>query len=202
MGVVPILEIRKSWFGGLVIRDKNSQSKKRSKISLSLDYPILEEIRKDAETQGISINASINTILTKYAIFYRYSEEHESIVILDSIVPDYLDMIDEKEFLKLLNQFAIEIMPAIFRQNDILMSLDNVIKYCFQNIALWAGMYTSFRHFKDSSQKLHLVFEHKYGAKWSRIIGDSFCYFIETMLSYPTKLQILQNSVIIKVETE
>jgi hypothetical protein len=179
----------------------NNEKNKKSKITLSLDPFVLEELKNESKSQGISVNAKINNVLTKYSFFYRYSEEQESLVMLDSVVLEYLEMIDEKEFLKILNQFTVEMLPAIFRQHNIELSLDNVIKHCFQQIALWAGMYRSFRYSEGNAGSLNLVFEHKYGIKWSRIIGNGFCNFIETLLNYPTKLQTFQNSFVIKVET-
>ena len=53
---------------------KSKESKKLT-VTFAIDEKILNELRNDAEFNGISLNSKINNILTKYVTFYKHAEE-------------------------------------------------------------------------------------------------------------------------------
>jgi hypothetical protein len=44
-----------------------------------------------------------------------------------------------------------------------------------------------------------LVFEHKFGIKWSRVIAESLSDLIQTILHYPTEKKEMPATVVIRV---
>jgi hypothetical protein len=77
----------------------------------------------------------------------------------------------------LIDEVCGDDIMSIFEQNGI-PTIDNLIKYCFERISLWAGAYNVFRYHTEGSGKIELVFEHKFGIKWSRILGSGFSKLI------------------------
>ena len=171
----------------------------RVNLTLSIDQNVIDEIKRDSERQGLSVNAKVNTIMTKYVSFYRLIEEQECSIIPSKLWGQMVDAIEEEKLLNLLNGEGVGAIYSIFLNNNIPMTLDNFIKYCFQEICLWSGMYSSFRVFNESGQ-VTLVFEHKYGPKWSRLISNTFTMMIRTMLNRKAESQVLPNTVKIIIQ--
>jgi len=177
--------------------DKKSNNK--TNLTLSVDHAILDEIKKDSERQGLSINAKVSSVLNKYVLFYRIIEDQECSVIPSRLWGPMVQMVDEEKMLDLINNEGIGAIYSIFLNNNVPMTLDTFIKHCFEEICLWSGLYHSFRMFREGGQ-LILVFEHKYGIKWSRIIGNAFTNMIRIMLNHRADSQVLPNTVRITVQ--
>ena len=171
----------------------------RTNITLSLDSHVLREIRKNADSQNTSINALINDVLSKHVLFYRYTTEQKSVVIPSKFYSSMVKTMNEQKQIELMKKLYLEIIPAIFTHNDISFTSDNLIKFCFEGIGLWAGMYNTFSHHVDANGDLCLVFEHSYGIKWSRIIAKSISHFVENVLVCTTEQEIMPNIALIKI---
>ena len=185
-----------------VSHDKSNKSNPvksvKSNLTLSIDNHLLEEIKKDTERQGISVNSKVNSILAKYVSFYRITEEMECSIIPSKLWILMLDLMDEEKLLNILNTEGISALYSIFLNNNIPLTLENFIKHCCQEIFLWSGMYSSFRRF-DGSKEFTLIFEHKYGIKWSRILSTNFTNFLRIVLDRKAESQILPNTVRITI---
>ncbi|MBI1828770.1 MAG: hypothetical protein HY222_06155 [Thaumarchaeota archaeon] len=144
----------------------------KSNITLSVDSPILKELQNDSKIAGVSTNSKINSILTKHVLFYRYAELQEMMIIPPKIFAAMFEVVDEGKMVDLLNHVAIDTMPSVFAHNNIVPTIDNLIKYCFEGIFLWGGMCSSFRHYVNEQGYRCLVLEHKYGIKWSTKIFE------------------------------
>lgn len=172
---------------------------KKSNVSLSLDAHLLEDLRIESDQLGISLNSKINIILEKYALFYSETEKQKSMVMPAETFVEVLAMISEGEVVKLIETLLTEIIPSFFDDGPFIeeYTLDDVIKLWFEQVALWLGLYSSFKHYKDMEGHLFLAFEHKFGMKWSRILQTAFCSFVENRLKLPVNSRIRDNSVII-----
>lgn len=179
-------------------RDNNNKHNKTN-LTLSIDQNVLDEIKKDSDRQGLSVNAKVNSIMTKYVSFYRLVEELECTIIPSKLWGPMVDNVEEEKLFNLFNNEGVGAIYSIFLNNNVPMTLDNFIKYCFQEICLWAGMYSSFRVFKENGQ-ITLLFEHKYGPKWSKLLGNTFTTLIKIMLNHKAESQVLPNTVRITVQ--
>lgn len=153
----------------------------------------------EAGSEGVSINAEINEILTRYVLFLRHSEEHESMVIPQKIFSSLIGLVDEQKWIEMLNRFSVEMMPLIFMRNGNLMDLRYFMEHGFGKILIWTGMYSKFTHYVDSSGHLCLVFEHHYGLKWSRILAATFSNFLEKILHIPSHPEALPAGVVVRI---
>jgi hypothetical protein len=175
-------------------KSDNKQKNNKSNLTISVNNDVLIQIKNDADLHGLSINAKVNSILAKYVSFYRIAEDMESSVIPAKIWTLMVDLMDEAKLLDILNNEGIGTFYSIFLNNSIPLTTENFIKYCCQEIFLWSGMYSSIRQF-ESSRDITLVFEHKFGIKWSRVMASAFSNIIKILLNHSTETQILPNTV-------
>lgn len=167
----------------------------KSNITLSIGNTIFDEIKKDAEFQGMSINSKVNQILAKHVLFYRLVEENESSIISSSIWDSIIELIDEEKIKKIMNEEGMSHIYSMFVNNNIPVSIDNFVKYSLSEIGIWSGMYSSFREFKEKNGNRVLIFDHRFGIKWSRVLEQIFSNTIRTMLNLPTETEILPTTV-------
>ena len=170
---------------------------KKTNITLAVDSSVVEELKKDAELFGVSLNAKIGTILSKHVVFYRHTEKQECSIIPSTVWGTIVDLVEEEKLSKILEQETSSLY-AILLHNNIPMTLESCIKYCFEGICLWSGMYCSFRTYKEDS-KIAMVFEHKFGIKWSKALGVAFSNLIAMMHPWQVEFEAYTNTLKITV---
>lgn len=177
------------------------QRQQKTTVSVSIDSNILDEIKAEAESKHVSLNATINRILSKHAIFYRHAEEQQSTVLTNKNFRLFVDCIDEKALLDSFNENSSDLIPTIFNQRNIPLTLDNIIEYCYKGIGLFAGTFHDFSYYKDKEDNhLCLLFRHNCGIKWSRVLAAGIAYQIESTLGYHViPVSILISSVLLKI---
>lgn len=179
------------------------KSNDKSNITISTDSKIFEEIKKDAEIQGISLNAKINAILTKYIAFYRYVEESEGVIFPHNFLKEITKLTDEDKLIKVLYETGgMETVPAILAHNNIPITLDSLIKNLFEGISLWAGAYSKCRNYTDKQGCRCIVFEHDFGVKYSRVLGQVLANFITNTIGYHVSVKALPITIILRIENK
>lgn len=171
----------------------------KSNITLAIDKHLLAEVKRLSKSKNASINATIAEIIMKHVLFYDMASKMEYIVISPLIHSELLEAVDEKRLTKTVHQAFDTMLMSIFTHNDIDLTLNNSIKYFFEGIALWSGLYTIFKHHTDKEGCMCLVFEHKYGIKWSRILASLFLCLIEDILHLRADQKVLANTLVIRI---
>ncbi|MDE1832744.1 MAG: hypothetical protein KGI02_10330 [Thaumarchaeota archaeon] len=172
----------------------------KSNVTLSIDTAIFNEIKKDSKNQTISVNTKINTILAKHVLFYKHLEDQEGASIPRKYFEAFIELLDENKHIELLTNVSVETMQAVYVHDNIPFTLDGLIKHHFEKVALWAGAYRRFRHYVDEEGYTCLVFDHKLGIKWSRILGASICNMIREMANQTSTFKVLSTAVLVKVD--
>lgn len=165
---------------------------KKTNVTLSVDSQIVEELKKDADLFGISLNTRISGILSKHVTFYRHTERQECSIIPSTIWGTIVEIVDEEKLGKILEQ-KIDSLYTILLHNNKPLTLQGCIKYCFEGICLWSGMYCSVRTFEEKSVT-SVIFEHKFGLKWSKALGDAFVRLISMMHPRPARFEAYSNT--------
>ena len=173
---------------------------KKANLTLAVDASIVEELRKDAGLFGISLNAKVNTILSKHMTFYRHTEKQECSIIPSVVWGAIVEAVEEEKLGQILEQ-EISSLYTILLHNNTPMTLQSCIKCCFEGICMWSGMYCSVRTFEEKSRTI-IVFEHKYGIKWSKALGEAFVKLISMMHPRPAKFEAYSNTLKFIVPTE
>lgn len=177
---------------------KASQRKKPN-ITIISDAKTLNELKKWADSKGLSMNALINEVLTKNIFFYRYVSEHECMIIPSTIYSDMIYTLPEKTLVDLVSRTISEMVQSIFAHNNISYTMDNMVKFYFESVGLWSGLYNIFKRYSDMGST-SLVFEHKYGIKWSKIIAQSISNLMKETLNLSSEHRILPSTVILQVD--
>src|SRR5919202_1104315 len=81
-------------------KDIERRSNKKSTITLAIDENTLGYIKKEAESEGLSINSKINYVLRKYALFYKYTEVEQPVIIPSKTFSFLLEEIDEQKMVE------------------------------------------------------------------------------------------------------
>ena len=170
----------------------------RSNLTLSVNADSIEKMKRLAKSQGVSINTKINDILTKHVYFYRITEQMDSSIIPRNIWQSILELIDEEDFKKILSGEGIASLYSIFVNNNISLTLENLVEHLCEKIGIWCGLYSAFYNILENDS-ITLLFEHNRGLKWSKILENAFNNIIQIMLHLPTKSEATPNYVRIRV---
>lgn len=179
----------------------SEKRKKNSKVTVNLliDENIIDVLKNDAKSKGTSLNARINGILTKYINFFQRAEEFEACIITSRQFAAFLEMMDEDKTAEIMKIEGTEAQIANFHHHSIPITLDSVLEVTFANLALNPGVITKFSQYEDEEGYKCLVFDHKYGMKWSRIIWKVFSYMLEQMAHVHSSLTLLPNTVLMRI---
>jgi hypothetical protein len=184
------------------MKENSSSSKgstKRTTINLFVDSDILEDIRKEALSDGVSLNAKVNDILTSYSLLYKYNKEQDAVFITGKTHRFFLDSIDENKLIDHYIEVTSDLAASMLIERNVPFTLDNFIRYIIEGVAKNSGSYKKFAHFKDEDGHTCLLFRHNFGDKWSKILGTGMCNLLEYLVKCHTNLRLLSNSALIKI---
>lgn len=177
----------------------NLKSNTKSNVTISTDKKIFDEIKKNAKNKGQSVNALLNNVITKYVLLYGPVEEQDGIILPHKFFSGLLEYIPDDNLVKLLYGEGFEVVRSIFVQGGISLTMDNLIKYMFEGIALWAGTYYKFRKYYDDDGWLCLAFEHRYGIKFSKALGLAFSDIIKNILNHNAEHKVTSSTILVRV---
>jgi hypothetical protein len=163
----------------------SAKSNKKSNITLSIDTEILNMVKNAAESEGLSVNSKINSVLWKYTTFYKYVEQDSSLIIPSRSVPFFIENIDEGKWIEEYSSMLEEIVPFFFLELKTAQTLENTLKVVFDRLLVYGGSYIGYSCQSDEDGNMNLVFRHKYGIKWSRILSAVYTRFIRKTLNRP-----------------
>lgn len=111
-----------------------------------------------------------------------------------------LEIIDKKIIVDIMEQRETTTVISYFSHNNIPFTIDNIIKHCFEGIALWTGCYSSFNHYKTENGDICLIFDHKFNKKWSEILAEVYSDMIERTVNQKTTSVIDANTLVLRVK--
>ena len=176
---------------------------KKSNITLAIDTEIVDMLKGMAESEGLSINSKINSILWKYIIFYKYVDQDNSLVVPSRSVNFFLENIPEEKWIQEYSDTLDEIVPYFFLELKITQTLESTLKVVFDRLLLYGGSYNGYSCHPDNNGNLNLVFRHEYNIKWSRILSATYSRFVERTLGYSAyPLNVSEKWFAIKISSE
>lgn len=171
----------------------------KTNITISVDGQIGDEIRQYAEKQGLSTNSLVNKILKDYVMFGKYFQDHIPVVIAPPIFSHLLGEVDEKVWIKSWEIALGQVTPEVFAMHNLEPTLDNLVRYLLGDIGSRVGIFDKFTFHEDDSKNYKLVMVHKYGIKWSRVLGISFSNMF--LKAFPVKVttQVSANTLTMEI---
>ena len=181
----------------------SSAKNKKSNVTLALDAEILEVLKNISESEGLSINSKINSILWKYITFNKYVEQDCSLVIPSRSVNFFIENIEEEKWIQEYSETLEEVVPFFFLELKTVQTLENTLKVVFDRLLLYGGSYKGYSSHVDNNGNLNLVFRHEYNIKWSRILSAVYARFIEKTLGHAAHtINVSETWFAIKISSE
>lgn len=178
-------------------KDANKSSSKKTTVNLFIDSLVLNELKDDSGSRGLSLNANINRVLMKYISFYRRAEDLQCVFFTGKDFRFVIDNIDESKLLDNFVQNLTDLIPSSLNERGIPTTLENLIKFEYSRMALDAGIVHKFSTFRNERGLFCLMFQHSHGIKWSRILAKGYTQQIDLVLNLRTEYNITPTTVVI-----
>ena len=111
----------------------------------------------------------------------------------------FLEMLDANKTIEIMENDGVAAIVAHLKHYKLPLTKDILIKIAFENIAIFTGMCSNFRQYVDDQGYRHLILDHEYNMKWSRIASKVLSDLISVTLHIPTEVSILPNTFEIKI---
>ena len=177
-----------------MIKNK-SNSKKTVLKTMRIPASINTLLEKDADSKGVSVNALLSMIMTKYAEWDRYIERFGGITIKPQALKEILEAVDEDKLVEIAkrsgSRFPREFVLFWFKRAN----LDNYL----ESLKL-AFKYKGYAHYEleTDGSEYTIILVHDLGEKWSNFLR----YVVEAGMNSITgivpKFEVNQDSLIVR----
>jgi hypothetical protein len=110
-----------------------------------------------------------------------------------------VDKIDENDLLEDFKINSIDLILTIFIEQNISITLQNLIKFCFESIGMHAGFWHSFSHYTDQEGHECLLFRHNYWIKWSKVLSKGILHLLNVQFGFHAETTLFSSRVMIKI---
>jgi hypothetical protein len=175
-------------------RNKSNSKKTVLKTMRISDY-INTLLEKDADSKGISVNALISMIMTKYAEWDRYIERFGGITIKPQAFKEILEVVDEAKLIEIAkrsgSRFPKEFVLFWFKKANLETYLET-LKLAFK----YKG-YARYELETDGSEYT-IILIHDLGEKWTIFLRYVVEAGINTMTGIVPKFEVNHDSLIVR----
>jgi len=171
---------------------------KKTTITFSLDKNLIDEIESEASSQGISVNARLNNILTQFFNFQKIVQEYGEQIVPKKSFQFYIDMIDEEDHVKHLEESIYEIIRVLIYQQNLPLTIKNIIDVFLKNGAITSGAFNSVQNLTDHNGNLIILVKHSYNLKWSRCCSKTLKNLFFNLFNFNVEYEVFSNSFILK----
>jgi hypothetical protein len=173
---------------------------KKATVNLFIDSYILEELRRDAKERETSLNSRINSILRRYLEFYKRAEEVDDTCIIPKKYLQFaIDNISEEDNIKQVAEMHRIWVPAFLHDLNVPLTIENFVEYAARRVGINSRTIDNVTFHLDVDRNRILVFTHRFGLKWSRVLSSSLAIFIEEIFHYRTERSVYPGSFVIKI---
>jgi hypothetical protein len=179
----------------MVLPKNASKSKKTVLKTMRISDYINTVLEEDADSKGISVNALISMIMTKYAEWDRYIERFGGITIKAQALKEILGEVDDDKLVAIAkrsgSRFPKEFVLFLFKKTSLdtyLQSLKLVCKY---------KGYARYELETDGSDYT-IILIHDVGEKWSNFLRYVVEAGMESITGIVPKFEVNSDSLIVK----
>ena len=172
---------------------KQKTTTRTLRISGDLD----DLLERDAEDKGVSTNSLVNSKLTKYAEWDRYTEKVGFISLPRDGFKLIINSVDEQEIKKLAEEVGSrqpqELLMFWFKKMTLDAVLEGLSLYCrYGGIAKY--------EIETSGGEYTLVLHHGINKKWSTFLGYLLTQGMKDMLNLFPKFEVTEYSVVCRFQ--
>lgn len=179
--------------------ESNKSKSQRTTVNLFIDNAVVNELKLEAETKGMSLNSHVNSVLSNYVSFYRRAKDLHGVFMTGNDFRKVLENLDEGIMAEQFKSNLTDLIPAALTERKILLTLQNLMEFEYKQMAVNAGIIYKFTSYHNEDGLLCLLFQHHFGIKWSRILSKGYAYQIETLFGMPTKSTLTHGNVKITI---
>lgn len=172
-----------------------AREKKTALRTIRLTRELDGLLQKDAENTGISVNALVYKIMTKYAEWDRYIEKFGFVSIANTTFKSILDEVDDKRLENIAQDLGRKMPKAVtlfwFKKLD----LDTFLK-TLSLFEKYSGLQRMEVDFAERNCCV-LTFHHNLGNKWSVFMEHFFGQAVKVVFGTLPKSEIAENLVVL-----
>ncbi len=163
--------------------------------SIRISEGLEELLRSDAGAKGLSVNALISAILTKYAEWDRYTEKFGFVTITRHGHRGLIEALDDESLERVAREMGAqnprEMTLFWFKK----LGLDAFLAY----LSL-VGRYAKWIEFEvqREDRNVTVLFQHELGPRHSKFVGIFMDQAVREVVGVVPKCQIGRNSVVLK----
>lgn len=140
-----------------------NQKKKTDTMSFRLDSEILDKIRKESESQGISLNVLANKIFSRYVDWDMFEPKVGMVPIAKPIVSALFEKLSEQETVELAKQIGQSIVSDIATFMKGSMDIDSFVSWFVTRMKISDF---EINHTVKNSKHTYII-KHDLGYNWS-----------------------------------
>jgi hypothetical protein len=141
----------------------SEQKKKTETMSFRLDGHILDKLRKESESQGISLNVLANKIFTRYVEWDMFEPKVGMVPIAKPIVSALFQRLTEQETIELANKIGRSIVSDIATFMKGSMDMDSFVSWFVTRMKM-----SDFEMNHTVKERKHTyIIKHDLGYNWS-----------------------------------
>jgi hypothetical protein len=181
---------------GLVLQKRDSDSRKTVLKTMRIPNYINSLLEKDADSKGVSVNALISMIMTKYAEWDRYVERFGSITIKLQAFREMLEEIDEVKLADIASRsgsrFPKEFVLFRFKRANLDTYLEALKLMC---------KYKGYARYELESDEsgYTVILVHDLGEKWSNFLRHVVEGGMRSITGIVPKFEVSQDSLIVRI---
>lgn len=164
---------------------------------MRIDQQLDSLLQRDAKAKKLSLNALVNTILTRYAEWDRYMEKFGHICLTRDTFKAILESTDEEKLNRMAEQVGgrvpKEFMLFWFKQVDLEAFLSYVSLFCRYGQVAEYEMETVGTNYTITGH-------HDLGEKWSNFLRHFVEQGMKTTLGITPRIETSRNSVIARFQ--
>jgi hypothetical protein len=180
----------------LVLPKRDSDSRKTVLKTMRIPSYINSLLEKDADSKGVSVNALISMIMTKYAEWDRYVERFGSITIKLQAFREMLEEIEEDKLADIARRsgshFPREFVLFRFKRANLDTYLEALKLMC---------KYKGYARYELESDEsgYTVILVHDLGEKWSNFLRHVVEGGMRSITGIVPKFEVSQDSLIVRI---
>ena len=163
---------------------------KRRTISRSfrIDAEAMEVLQKEAEREGISVNALMNKVLQQYSSHYRHAGRYGVLTLPRPTFASIIGCCSEEALTATAKASGSTRTKDALRTLGIPSTHDSLVAFIKNNLGEYAGWFKFNHHIMEDKEMLHL--RHVFGNKWSIFIAEAISTMFEFILNKKVTTEI------------
>lgn len=144
-------------------RGDDSSKKKTETVTFRLPSPLVEELRSDAELEGISLNNYVAKIFSNHLQWERYERKVGLLPMTESFLSEVLNQLTDQQIVNL----AQKLEKQKFRNILAFMRDSHEVDDFVEVMRAWLTVSWMQQNIEVRNGKYYFKIQHNVGAKWS-----------------------------------